>query len=95
VQRLLTSEAGIPSRLRAGRVTQTEWEPLSRAIGILSEMPIDDTANITVTEMRSQARRQAEQGGDGLNFAGLLQLMEGSGDNRVQELSKVRARSKV
>lgn len=94
VQRLLTSEAGIESnRLRAGRVTQTEWEPLSHAIATLSEMPIfiDDTPNITVTEMRSQARRlQAEQGGMGLILLDYLQLMEGSGsDNRVQELSKI------
>jgi len=94
VQRLLASEAGIESnRLRAGRVSQNEWEPLSRAIGMLSEMPvfIDDTPNITVTEMRSQARRlQAEQGVEmGLILLDYLQLMEGSGDNRVQELSKI------
>ena len=94
VQRLLASEAGIESnRLRAGRVSQNEWEPLSRAIGMLSEMAIfiDDTPNITVTEMRSQARRlQAEQGGAmGLILLDYLQLMEGSGDNRVQELSKI------
>jgi len=45
VQRLLTSEAGIESnRLRRGGLLRNEWEPLSRAIGILSEMPfIDDT----------------------------------------------------
>ena len=94
VQRLLASEAGIESnRLRAGRVSQNEWELLSSAIGMLSEMPIfiDDTPNITVTEMRSQARRlQAEQGGQmGLILLDYLQLMEGSGDNRVQELSKI------
>jgi len=94
VQRMLASEAGIESnRLRAGRISQNEWEPLSRAIGMLSEMPIfiDDTPNITVTEMRSQARRlQAEQGEQmGLILLDYLQLMEGSGDNRVHELSKI------
>ncbi|HEY9782291.1 MAG TPA: replicative DNA helicase [Leptolyngbyaceae cyanobacterium] len=94
VQRLLSSEAQIESqRLRTGRITQNEWEPLSRAIGELSEMPIfiDDTPNITVTEMRSQARRlQAEQKKEmGLILIDYLQLMEGSGDNRVQELSKI------
>ena len=93
VQRMLASEAGIESnRLRAGRISQNEWESLSRAIGMLSEMQIfiDDTPNITVTEMRSQARRlQAEQGGMGLILLDYLQLMEGSGDNRVQELSKI------
>jgi len=69
-------------------------EPLSRAIGILSEMPIDDTANITVTEMRSQARLKQNRVEMGLILLDYLQLMEGSGDNRV-ELSKLRARSKV
>ncbi|MDB9330429.1 replicative DNA helicase, partial [Nodularia spumigena CS-591/04] len=50
VQRLLASEAGIETGyLRSGRISQTQWEPLSRAIGMLSEMPIfiDDTSNIT------------------------------------------------
>lgn len=94
VQRLLASEAGIESNyLRSGRLSQTQWEPLSRAISKLSEMPIfiDDTPNITVTQMRSQARRlQAEQGTElGLIVIDYLQLMEGVGDNRVQELSKI------
>jgi replicative DNA helicase len=94
VQRLLASEAGIESNyLRSGRLSQTQWEPLSRAISKLSEMPIfiDDTPNITVTQMRSQARRlQAEQGTElGLIVIDYLQLMEGAGDNRVQELSKI------
>ncbi|MEH2011850.1 replicative DNA helicase [Nostoc sp.] len=93
-QRLLASEAQIESTyLRTGRLSQTQWEPLSRAIGILSEMPIyiDDTPNITVTQMRSQARRlQAELGTElGLIVIDYLQLMEGAGDNRVQELSKI------
>ncbi len=94
VQRMLASEAGIESnRLRSGRISQNEWEQLSRALGILSALPIfiDDTANLTVTEMRSQARRlQAEQGGSlGLILIDYLQLMEGGSDNRVQELSKI------
>jgi replicative DNA helicase len=94
VQRLLASEAGIESSyLRSGRISQTQWEPLSRAIDKLSETPmfIDDTANITVTQIRSQARRlQAEQNGNlGLIVIDYLQLMEGAGDNRVQELSRI------
>lgn len=92
VQRLLAAEAGIESGyLRSGRISQSQWEPLSKAIGILSEMPIyiDDTPNITLTEMRSQARQlQAEIKTElGLIIIDYLQLMEGAGDNRVQELS--------
>lgn len=95
VYRLLSSEVQIESgRLRAGRIAQTEWEPLGHAISNLSTLPvfIDDTPNISVAEMRSKARRlQAEQGGAlGLILIDYLQLMEGSGsENRVQELSKV------
>jgi replicative DNA helicase len=95
VYRLLSSEAQIESgRLRSGRISQAEWEPLGNAISVLSQIPIfiDDTPNITVAEMRSKSRRlQAEQGGAlGLILIDYLQLMEGSGsDNRVQELSKV------
>jgi len=94
VQRLLASEAGIESnRLRAGRVSQNEWEPLSRAIGNLSEMPIfiDDTPNITVAEIRLKARSiQIEQGGElGLIVLDYLQLMGGKSDNRVLELAGI------
>lgn len=93
-QRLLAAEAGIESnRLRAGRLSQTELEPLGLAISTLSELPIfiDDTAMLSVMQMRSQVRRlQAEQGGKlGLVLLDYLQLMEGGGDNRVQELSKI------
>ncbi len=94
VYRMLSSEVQIESgRLRAGRISQNEWEPLGHGISGLSQLPIfiDDTPNISVTEMRSKARRlQAESGGAlGLILIDYLQLMEGSGDNRVQELSKI------
>ena len=93
-QRLLAAEAQVPSnKLRSGRLSQKDMEPLSRAIGTLSELPIfiDDSATLTVAQMRSQTRRlQAENGGKlGMVLLDYLQLMEGSGDNRVQELSKI------
>ncbi|MBE9032512.1 replicative DNA helicase, partial [filamentous cyanobacterium LEGE 11480] len=95
VQRLLSSEVRIESnRLRAGRITAQEWEPLGHSISTLSQMPvfIDDTPAISVAEMRSRLRRlQAEQGGNlGLVLVDYLQLMEGKGtDNRVQALSNI------
>ena len=92
-QRLLASEAKIESnRLRSGRLSGQDYQKLSDAIGTLSAIPIyiDDTATLTVMEMRSQARRlQAEQGQLGLVLLDYLQLMEGGGDNRVQELSRI------
>ncbi|GGA34033.1 replicative DNA helicase [Okeania sp. KiyG1] len=95
VLRLLASEARIESnRLRSGRISQSEWEPLTSAIGNLAEMPIfiDDTPNITVNEIRSKVRQlQSEQGGAlGLILLDYLQLMEGSNtDNRVLELARI------
>lgn len=95
VQRLLASEARIESgRLRSGRIAQQDWEPLGHAISRLSELRlfIDDTPNISVTEMRSRARKlQAEQGGAlGMILIDYLQLMEGTGsENRVQELARI------
>jgi replicative DNA helicase len=93
--RLLASEAEIASnRLRSGRLSQNEFEPLTDALGTLSSLPIfiDDTANLTVMQIRSQVRRlqlhKKEQ--LGLILLDYLQLMEGSGsDNRVQELSRI------
>jgi len=92
--RLLASEAGIESnKLRSGRLSQKELEPLFESLGTLSTIPIfiDDAANATVMQMRSQVRRlQAEHKGQlGLVLIDYLQLMEGGGDNRVQELSKI------
>ncbi|NJN19929.1 MAG: replicative DNA helicase [Leptolyngbya sp. RL_3_1] len=94
IYRLLSGEVAMEtSRLRTGRIAQHEWEMLGQAISTLSQFPIfiDDTPNISVAEMRSKARRlQAEQGGAlGLILIDYLQLMEGTSDNRVQELSKI------
>jgi replicative DNA helicase len=94
VQRLLSAEVRIESnRLRAGRITAQEWEPLGHSISTLSQMPIfiDDTPSISVPEMRSRLRRlQAEQGGAlGLVLIDYLQLMESKNENRVQALSSI------
>jgi replicative DNA helicase len=94
VQRLLASESSIDSnRLRAGRVAPNEWDRIAVAINKISELPIyiDDNASMMVMEMRSQARKiQVEYGGQlGLIMIDYLQLMEGGGDNRVQEISKI------
>jgi replicative DNA helicase len=94
VQRLIASEAGVDSnRLRAGRISPNEWDAVYKAVDRISELPIfiDDNASMMLMEMRSQARKlQAEHGGTlGLIMIDYLQLMEGSSDNRVQEISKI------
>jgi replicative DNA helicase len=99
--RLLASEAGVDSnRLRTGRFSQNEQEPLYAALGTLTNLPIfiDDTANLTVSQIRSQVRRlKTEQKKElGLVLLDYLQLMEGSGsENRVQELSRITRSLKI
>ena len=94
-QRMLASESRIASnRLRSGRLSQNEFEPLGIAMANLVELPIfiDDTANLTVMQMRAQLRRlKAEQKEElGLVLLDYLQLMEGGkNENRVQELSRI------
>lgn len=93
VQRLLSMETGVDShRLRLGYIDDGEWDQISRAFGRLAEAQIfiDDTASISVMELRSKARRLlAEQGLD-LVIVDYLQLMQGRRtENRVQEISEI------
>jgi replicative DNA helicase len=96
VQRLLSIESGVDmQRLRLGYLNDAEWQRLSDAFGRLAEAPIyiDDSAALSVMELRSRARRlQAEVGVD-LLMVDYLQLMQGrragGSDNRVQEVSEI------
>ncbi|MEW6724959.1 MAG: replicative DNA helicase [Bacillota bacterium] len=92
--RLLCSEAGVDmQRLRTGQLRQTDWKPLSTAMGKLADAPIfiDDTPNIPVMEMRAKARRIKSEHGLGLIVVDYLQLMQtrGRSENRQQEISEI------
>ncbi|ACB86456.1 replicative DNA helicase [Natranaerobius thermophilus] len=94
VQRMLCAEANIDAhRLRTGDLTSEDWPKLTKAIGPISEAPIfiDDTASISVMEMRAKARRlKAEHGLEAI-FIDYLQLMQGhqNPENRQQEISQI------
>ena len=93
VQRLLSTETGVDShRLRLGQIDDGEWDRISRAFGKLSEANvfIDDSAALSVMDVRTKARRlQAEHGVD-LIVIDYLQLMSSKRtDNRVQEISEI------
>ncbi|MBD2394530.1 DnaB-like helicase C-terminal domain-containing protein [Cyanobacterium aponinum FACHB-4101] len=95
IMQLLSAEAQLEiSRLKSGRITEEEMEPLMAAMTVLSELPIDidDTGNLTLMQMRSKVRRlQAKHNGQlGLILLDYLQLIEDSSSkNRVQELSAI------
>ena len=97
VDRLLAAEAGVDAwNLRTGNLTDSDFEKIGQAMGTLSEakMYIDDTPGITVSDLRTKARREAHKQELGLIIVDYLQLMSGgskfNGDgNRVQEISEI------
>jgi replicative DNA helicase len=95
VKRLLCSEARIDAhRINTGYLNKEDWHRLSRASGDLSETKIfiDDTATITVPELRSKSRRLSLEHGLDLIIVDYLQLMSGSShryENRTQEISQI------
>jgi len=97
VDRMLAMESGVGAwNIRTGGVSNDDWERLSEAMGTLAEAPIyiDDTPGITVSDMRTKARREQHQRQLGLIIVDYLQLMSGGsrfgGDgNRVQEISEI------
>jgi len=95
VMRMLSSEAKVDAhRFRTGYLTRDEWGRLAEAIGTLSEAKIfiDDTAGISVLEMRAKTRRLfAEQKRLDLIVVDYMQLMSGSKktESRQQEVSQI------
>ncbi len=97
VDRLLAMESGVDAwALRTGNLTDNDFEKLGLAMGTLSEAKvyIDDTPGLTVSDLRTKARREAHKQQLGLIIVDYLQLMSGgskfsSGDNRVNEISEI------
>ncbi|MGI8589245.1 MAG: replicative DNA helicase [Chloroflexia bacterium] len=93
VQRLLSIASGVETqRLRLGYLNDTEWQKLSDAFGTLAGVPLyfDDSAGLTITEVRNRARRLQAEAGCDLLVVDYLQLMSSRrSDNRVQEVSEI------
>lgn len=93
-QRVLSSEARVDSqKLRSGRLVDSDWTKIGRAINRL-EVPLylDDNPRVTVMEIRAKARRmKARNGGLALIVIDYLQLMSGGAyaENRQLEVSEI------
>ena len=83
------------SHLRTGKLTDEEWPRLTEAIEKLRtiSLHIDETAGLTSSELRANARRLSRKCGKlGLIVVDYLQLMSGSssdGENRATELGEI------
>lgn len=94
VLRMLCSATGFNlHNVRRGKLRAEDWPRLTRACDQLSRTPvyIDDTAGMTILEMKSKARRLQQQHGLGLVIIDYLQLMTGGGkvESRQQEISMI------
>ena len=91
--KLLCSEANVDMlKLRTGNLEDKDWENIARASGPLSsaKIYIDDTAGVSIMEMRSKCRRLKIEYGIDLILIDYLQLMSGSGEeSRQQEVSEI------
>lgn len=94
VQRVLCSEAQVDnSKLRTGFLADEDWRKLARAMGGLSEAPIfiDDSATLSIIEMRAKARKLKAEHGLGLIVIDYIQMIQSykRAENRTQELSEI------
>ena len=90
-QRMLSTEARVEGRkLRTGELTDDDWQRIAEATVTLSgaELYFDDTANITVPEMKSRVRKMRDVDCVIIDY---LQLMTGTKrtESRVQEVSEI------
>ena len=90
-ERLLSARAGVPSnKLRTGELTDDEWVRLGNAAGDYDnvELYLDDTASITVPEIKSRVRRLKNVDIILIDYLGLIQSATRK-ENRVQEVSEI------
>ena len=95
VNRMLAMESNVDAqKLRNGNLTDSDWDAVVEGIGVIgnSNLIIDDTPGISITELRSKCRKMKLEHGLSMIIIDYLQLMSGSGkssDNRQQEISEI------
>lgn len=94
--RILSIKTGIEGgKIRVGAINKDEFNNLVKESGRISEVPIfiDDTPALSISAIRTRARRLKRQHNLGLLVIDYLQLVRGSGSNRdmnrVQEIGEI------
>lgn len=90
-QRILATEARVEStKMRTGNLTSDEWVRLAAATSSLNDCPLyfDDTAGITVQEIKAKVRAQKNVDVVIIDYLGLISSA-GRAENRVQEISQI------
>ena len=95
VNRLLALESRVDSQhIRTGNLTDDDWERLVEGAGVVgqSNLIIDDTPGISISELRSKCRKYKLEHDLKMIIIDYLQLMSGSGrgsESRQQEISDI------
>lgn len=95
VNRLFAMESKVDSQhLRTGDLSDSEWEKLIESAGVIgkSNLIIDDTPGISISELRSKCRKYKLEHNLEMIIIDYLQLMSGNGkstDSRQQEISDI------
>ena len=94
VNRLLAMESLIDAQnIRTGNLSDEDWDHLSEAAETIggSNLIIDDTPGISITELRSKCRKYKMEQDIQLVIVDYIQLMTSGGrsDNRQQEISDI------
>lgn len=96
VLRMLSSRARVNAQnLRSGFLNDEDFHRLTEAAGMLSKAPmfIDDTANLSILELRARARRMHQQHHVQLFVIDYLQLLHSTSsralENRQQEIADI------
>lgn len=91
VERMISDISGISGNaLRAGIIDSAR---MNEAISRLEKLPItiDDTAGLSLAELRARAKRHAIKEGVGLIVVDYLQLMTCKAESREREIAKISA----
>ena len=95
VNRLISNVCEIPGeKIKSGQLTPMEWDQLGARIKMLqgAQLYIDDTASLSIFELRTKARRLVREHGIEMIIIDYLQLMNASGmkfGSREQEVSMI------
>jgi len=92
--RLLCSQSEVSlQKVRTGYLGNEDWPRLTTGAGLLTAAPIliDDSASLSILELRAKCRRLKAEKKLGLVVIDYLQLMRSStpAENRVQEISQI------
>lgn len=98
--RMLSSEARLSSeKIKKGDIKDDEWGKIGSAISVLAQAGIyvDDTSNITVSEIGARCRKMMLEKGLDLVVIDYLQLISGTGRgaNRQQEITEISRSLKI